>query len=113
MRKPPNLSRLLTLEAPVRVADGGGGWGEGWTELGQLWAEVSPVSAREPAIGDRPTSQVTHRIVVRSAPVGSPRRPAANQRFRSGERTFAIRGVAELGGRDAYLLCWAVEGGLE
>lgn len=113
MKMPPRLSRQLTLEAPERVADGGGGWAEGWTVVGQLWAEVKPVSAREPVIGERPSARVSHRIVVRNAPVGSPRRPAANQRFRSESRVFAIRGVAELEGGDAYLLCWAEEGALE
>lgn len=113
MSKVPNLSRQLVLEAPERVPDGGGGWAEGWTAKGSLWAEVKPVSAREPVIGDRPQGQVTHRIVVRNAPTGSERRPDAGQRFRSGGRVFAIRGVAEMDGADAYLLCWAEEGALE
>ncbi len=109
----PRLSRKLLLESPARTGDGGGGWSVGWTELGALWAEVKAISATEPVIGDRPSSRVTHHIVVRGAPVGSPRRPQANQRFRNGDRVFAIKGVAEMDGADAFLVCWAEEGAPE
>lgn len=105
----PKLSQRLTLEAPVRAADGGGGWQVTWTALGTHWAELRPVGAREGVSGAREMAQVTHRVRVRSAPVGSPRRPHPEQRFRQGERIFAIRGVAEADHRGAYLICWVEE----
>ena len=106
----PRLSQRLVLEAAERVADGGGGWQVAWSALGTFWAEVRPVSAREIMSGLREVSRVTHRVTIRSAPVASPRRPNADQRFRLGSRIFAINGVAEADHRGAYLTCWGEEG---
>ena len=106
----PNLSRRLVLEAPLRVADGGGGWQVTWQELGTVWAEVAPRRARERVSGARESARVTHRVTIRSSPVGSARRPAPEQRFRQGARVFAIHGVAEADHRGAYLTCWVEEG---
>ena len=105
----PKLSQRLLLEAPARVADGGGGWQVTWTALGTHWADVRTSSARERVSGEREISRVTHRLTIRSAPVGSARRPQPEQRFRQGERVFAIRGVAEADHRGAYLTCWVEE----
>ena len=105
----PKLSQRLVLEAPARIADGGGGWQVTWTELGTHWAELRPVSGRERVSGVREVSRVTHRVMVRSAPVGSTRRPKPEQRFRQGERLFNIRGVADADHRGAYLTCWVEE----
>jgi len=106
----PRLSTRLTLEAPQRIADGGGGWRIVWNALGTVWAEIRSSSARERVSGAREISRVTHRITVRSAAEGSDRRPLADQRFRKGGRIFAIRGVSEADGRGAYLTCWTEEG---
>lgn len=106
----PRLTARLTLEAPRRIADGGGGWQVTWDVLGTLWAEIRSSSAREGVSGAREISRVTHRITVRTSEVGSDRRPAAEQRFRKGTRTFAIRGVTEADHRGGYLTCWVEEG---
>jgi SPP1 family predicted phage head-tail adaptor len=106
----PRLSSRLTLEAPQRVADSGGGWQVTWQALGTLWAELRPVHGRETVSGARESTRVTHRVTVRAAPEGSPRRPVAEQRFRQGGRLFAIRGVADQDGTGAYLTCWVEEG---
>ncbi len=108
-RRAPRLSQRLTLEAAVRTADGGGGWQVAWTALGTHWAEVRPLGADERLSGGREVARVTHRVTVRSAPVGSARRPEPEQRFRQGSRVFAIRGVAEADHRGAYLTCWVEE----
>lgn len=109
MRRPV-LNTELVLEAPREIADGGGGFNVAWAPVGTLWAEIRPSSAREKVLGARTTSRVTHRIVIRSAPEGSPRRPRPDCRFRSGARVFAIRGIAPAGVRGEYLTCWAEEG---
>ena len=103
------LNRQLTLEAPVRVADGAGGFSQSWTPLGTLWAEVTARSGREMAQGGQPASVVSYRIVVRGAPVGSPARPMAEQRFREGSRVFGILAVTEADGLGKYLTCYAQE----
>jgi SPP1 family predicted phage head-tail adaptor len=104
------LNRKLVLEARTVVPDGGGGVVGGWQGLGSHWASLAPVSAREVVAGGRPVSQVTHKVTVRAAPPGSPRRPQADQRFRMGGRIFAIKGVAEADEGGAFLVCWVEEG---
>jgi head-tail adaptor len=106
----PRLSTRLTLEAPQRVADGGGGWQVVWNVVGTLWAEIRSSGARERVSGEREISRITHRITIRAAEVGSDRRPTAEQRLRKGSRFYALRGVTEMDGRDGYLTCWAEEG---
>ncbi|MEM9754998.1 MAG: head-tail adaptor protein, partial [Pseudomonadota bacterium] len=44
MSASPRLDRLLTLEDPMRVADGAGGFTESWISLGRLWARITPRS---------------------------------------------------------------------
>jgi len=105
----PRLSRELALEAPVRVADGSGGFAESWTELGRLWAEVVARTGRERDGAGLPLAQVAYRITVRAAPVGAPSRPQPRQRFREGARVFRIEAVAERDPEGAYLTCFARE----
>jgi len=105
----PRLNRQLVLEAPVRVADGAGGYAETWTPLGTLWAEVTARTGAERAVANVPVSRVSYRIVVRGAPEGSSMRPAPDQRFREGNRRFVIRAVAECDAAGRYLTCFADE----
>ena len=105
----PHLNRKLVLEAPVRVADGSGGYIETWAPQGTLWAEVTARTGSERAIANVPVSRVSYRIVVRSAPEGSGMRPAPDQRFRERERQFVIRAVAEYDPKGRYLTCFADE----
>jgi len=105
----PELNRALVLEAPARVADGAGGFDEGWQVLGTLWARIEARSGRETAQGGAPISRVSHRITVRGAPWGSAARPRPQQRFRDGARTFAIEAVAERDAAGRYLVCHVVE----
>ncbi len=106
----PVLNSELVLETPRQISDGGGGFTVIWAPVGTIWAEVRPSSAREKVLGERAASAVTHRIVIRNAPLDSPRRPRPDCRFRSGNRVFSIRGLAPAGTRGEYLTCWAEEG---
>lgn len=109
MKRPPELTRLLVLEAPERTGDGAGGFAEGWTALGTLWAEVKPGSGRERE-GEMVTlSRVPYRITVRGAPVGAASRPRAEQRFRDGARIFHVVAVTERDPQGHYLTCFAEE----
>ncbi|MFT6774425.1 MAG: head-tail adaptor [Paracoccaceae bacterium] len=105
----PVLDRRLELEELTRAGDGAGGWAKRWTALGPIWAAVRARSGREIEEGARGRSRVSHRILVRAAPVGSPARPRADQRFREEARVFVIRAVTEADARGRYLLCWADE----
>ncbi|QUJ77404.1 phage head closure protein [Sulfitobacter albidus] len=105
----PRLNRRLVLEAPTRLGDGAGGFVEGWAPLGALWAEVRPSTGSETAQGGAPISRMRYRITVRGAPVGSPERPAAQQRFREDGRIFTIEAVTERDSEGRYLTCFAQE----
>ena len=105
----PQLNRSLVLEAPVKLADGAGGYTRNWEPLGVLWAEVKAGVGRERAETAATLSRVPYRINVRAAPYGAPSRPVAGQRFREGSRVFAIYAVAEKDAQAAYLTCFAQE----
>lgn len=106
-----DLGSALVLEAPERVPDGGGGWEVTWQPLGTLWASMRATGAAEREHGARGYGRVTHRVIVRSAPAGSPRRPRADQRFLAGDRVLNVRGVAEAR-EPGFLICWCEEGPL-
>lgn len=107
--KAPRLSRRLVLEAPERLSDGAGGYVNGWAPRGVLWAEVVPRTGGETAQTGAPISRMRYRINVRGAPVGSTARPAAQQRFREGDRIFTIEAVTERDPEGRYLTCFAQE----
>jgi head-tail adaptor len=107
--KLPELNRALTLEGPVTVPDGSGGYAKTWTVLGTLWAEVLPGSGRDTAGEDVTLSTVPYRITVRAAPFGAPSRPVPEQRLREGARVFRILAVTERDGDARYLTCFARE----
>ncbi len=105
----PHLNRKLVLEAPIRVADGAGGFAETWEALGTVWAEITARSGSERSIAGVPVSRVGYRIVVRGAPEGSSMRPSPDQRFVEGARRFVIRAVADRDPQGRYLTCFADE----
>ncbi len=105
----PRLNRQLVLEAPDTLSDGAGGFVQGWVPLGIVWANVKARSGRETAQSGAAISRMGFRIIVRAAPTGSDRRPAAQQRFREGDRVFTIEAVAEHDPEGRYLACVAQE----
>ncbi|OYW54689.1 MAG: phage tail protein [Rhodobacterales bacterium 32-66-7] len=105
----PHLNRALVLEAVVRTPDGAGGFTEAWSALGTLWAEVLPGSGNDVLGEERMLSAVPYRVTVRGAPVGSPSRPVAGQRFREGTRIFQVQAVTERDPDGRYLTCFARE----
>ncbi|OIP87814.1 MAG: phage tail protein [Rhodobacterales bacterium CG2_30_65_12] len=107
--KPPVLHQRLTLEAPVRLADGAGGFAISWEVRGTLWAEIRPGTGRERAAELMTVATTALRIIVRAAPEGAPSRPKPDQRFRAGNRVFRILAVTEADAGARYLVCFAQE----
>jgi head-tail adaptor len=101
----PHLRRRLVLEAPERLPDGAGGFSETWLSIGEVWAEVTPLSGREVASGGGVLSQSAQRIVLRAAPEGSSMRPRPDQRLREGARIFTILAVTERDQNGRFLTC--------
>lgn len=106
---PPILNRKLVLEDSYRVPDDAGGYVSQWQVLGTLWAQVVPGTGREQAVNTLPLSRVPFRITVRASPMDATSRPHAGQRFRDGNRIFAISAVTEADTKGRYLLCQANE----
>ena len=109
MRREIRLTRELVLEAQAQASDGAGGFSESWVTLGTLWADVAPGNGREVAGVEVNYASVPLRITVRSAPVGSPERPMAGQRFVEGTRIYPIEAVSERDVDGLYLICFARE----
>jgi head-tail adaptor len=105
----PRLNRQLVLEAPDMLRDGAGGFVQGWVPLGTMWGAITARSGRETAQSGAPVSRMAYRVIVRGAPAGSDRRPAAQQRFREGDRIFTIEAVAEHDPDGRYLACFVQE----
>ncbi|OUS35620.1 phage tail protein [Rhodobacterales bacterium 56_14_T64] len=105
----PVLSRRLTLEDPQRASDGSGGHVEAWEALGDLWAEVKPLTGRAKMQGGVDLSLQRYRVTVRATPVGSASRPRPDQRFRDGTQLFLIHAVAEADALGRYLTCFVQE----
>jgi head-tail adaptor len=105
----PRLTRALVLEACEQAPDGAGGFATLWQPLGTLWAEVRPGSGREVAGVEVILATVPMRITVRAAPQGDAARPRAGQRFREGDRLFAIFAVVEADAAGRFLTCHAQE----
>ena len=105
----PNLSRLLTLEAPEKTPDGGGGVEIPWGEVGKLWAEVRSGTGRAGAGEASPVTRMDLRITCRAAPIGNAARPKAGQRFVEGTRIYAIQGVSDDGPSPQYITVFARE----
>ncbi len=106
------FTRKLTLETRAATPDGAGGLGATWVAVGAHWAALRTRGAREYEAAGRQTSRVSHRAEIRYLPPGDPARPQPMQRFREGERTFAILGVSEADDRRERLICWLEEGTL-
>lgn len=105
----PVLSRRLVLEEATRLPDGAGGFVETWGALGTLWADVRPRTGNELGAGAAQVSRMRYRITVRAAPHGAPSRPRPEQRFRDGQRVYAITAVAERDAEGRWLTCFAEE----
>lgn len=104
-----HLNRKLVLEEATQVSDGAGGYVETWAQVGTLWASITAGGGTESSVDFLTVSRVPVKIIVRAAPVGSPRRPRPDQRFVEGGRMFRILSVSELDPQGHYLRCNARE----
>jgi SPP1 family predicted phage head-tail adaptor len=98
------LRMRLTLEAPSRAGDGGGGAATSWATVSEVWGAVRPTSGAEGFELDRIAGTVTHEIVLRYRPDVTP-----EMRLRSGTRIFDIRSVFDPDARRRWLTCLAEE----
>lgn len=102
----PRLTRPLWLQAMQATPDGAGGFQTAWGDLGMLWAEVKNGSGRATSGEGGAVSSMSHRIVVRAAPVGASSRPLPGQRFVDETGTFLIKAVSEYDPMGRFLVCF-------
>jgi len=104
--RPGLLSSRLTLEAPLRVADGAGGAEITWIVEDSLWAHVVPQNGGERLSADAARATVTYRITIRHRDGVTP-----DKRFVWGARQLAIHAVLDDGeGRWIVCLCEEEQG---
>jgi SPP1 family predicted phage head-tail adaptor len=98
------MRHRLTLEAPQRTADGGGGAIVTWTLIADVWGAVVPLSGSESLEADGLKGRVTHQISIRYRPGISP-----EMRFVLGTRRFDIRAVVDRDEHRRFLRCLVEE----
>ncbi len=103
---PGRLRLRLILEKPVLTPDGAGGATLGWEEIATIAADVTPLRGEERSSGEGLANVTRHRIIIRhGADV------AAGDRFRLGERIFAVKAVIDPAEDGRHLVCDAEEEG--
>lgn len=59
------LRTRLTLQKPVRTADGQGGFTLDWQDVDTVWARVTPLSGREQMLAEQLSTGLTHQVSMR------------------------------------------------
>jgi SPP1 family predicted phage head-tail adaptor len=100
------LRLRLVLEKAAATPDGAGGATLAWSAAATVFADVMPVRAEERQGGEGVSDTTLHRIVIRHRGDVS-----AGDRFRLGERLFAIKSVTDRDEDGRFLVCLAEEEG--
>ena len=98
------LRRRVTLQAPIRTTDAGGGVVVAWSTVAQLWAEIRSLSGTETVLTDSLQGRLTHEITIRRRTDVAP-----PMRLAMGTRTFVILAVLDRDGPGAYIRIQAEE----
>jgi SPP1 family predicted phage head-tail adaptor len=103
----PRIGKLrhrLTLEAPYRTADDGGGAVMTWAAIADIWGSIEAASGSERLAADRLTGTTQPMVTIRyRADV------TTAMRFLSGDRTLLIRAVLDTDGTRRFLRCLCEE----
>lgn len=60
-----DLRERVTIERPLRTADGAGGADVTWETLASVWAEVATLGGSELTLGERTEARAAHRVTIR------------------------------------------------
>lgn len=55
----------ITVQEPIRDADGQGGWTTTWTMYVQAWAKIVPLKAQQILFAQQLQHQISHKITCR------------------------------------------------
>jgi len=92
------LRRRVTLQAPIRISDGGGGVTVAWSNVAVLWAEIRGLSGAGVVIAEGLQGKVSHEITIRKRTDVSPA-----MRLTYGARVFVIWAVLDGDGPDPFI----------
>jgi SPP1 family predicted phage head-tail adaptor len=95
-----DLTRRLTIEAPVADISDGGSVAVSWQSIGVVWAALRPVASREITTSDAQSLRTTHEIWLRYRAdlTGA-------MRFRLGLRVFDVLAIRDPDERQRWLIC--------
>jgi len=107
-----NLRHLISIEQPVKVSDGQGGFRRtSWVNYYGGYAEIKPASATERLFAFQKGMQVTHKITMRYR---ADKTPAIDMRVNytvgATTRYFQIKGVLNIDERNHYITMTCIEG---
>lgn len=100
------LRHRLTIQQSVRAVDEGGGATLTWSDLADVWAEVTAQSGREIVSGDALTARRFYRVLMRYRADVDP-----TMRLIWNERVFEILSVRDEDGTQHWLTCDCEERG--
>lgn len=102
------LRHRVTVQSQATVQNAYGEGVRSWSNVAEVWAEVSPISARELFAAAQAQATTTHRITIRYR-----NDVTASCRVKFGTRYFAIDGVMNPDERNDRLLLLCTEGLVE
>ena len=92
------LRHRVRLQARVLTSDGGGGYGESWSDLAEIWARIRPVAGIELTFAEQRQHRVTHEVTIRYRLSIQP-----SQRLIYDGRALYILGIVNADERNAFL----------
>lgn len=104
MTRLSELRHRLTLQEVQRVSDGAGGATTSWTDVAEVWAQLTPAGGSEGVEAGRLAGKLAYEVVLRYR---DGVRPA--MRFVFGTRVFEILTAANVGERRRWLRCLCEE----
>ena len=95
---PARMDKRMTIQNPVRVSDGQGGFTETWPDGATVWAWVEPMKGYERFQAMQMQTPVTHKIMVRyRADI------TTASRLRLGDRVLWVREILNPGEARQFL----------
>lgn len=99
-----SLKRRVTIQNPVLVADGQGGFTEIWVDAAQAWCSIEPLKAWERFQAAQSQTPVTHKITMRFT-----RTVTSASRLKYGTSYFGVKEVINANLDNRFLAIKAVE----
>jgi SPP1 family predicted phage head-tail adaptor len=93
-----DLNKQILIQYPTKVPDGQGGFITTWVNAATVYAQISPVTAREQVWGMQTVMTISHTITIRYRSVLK-----ASWRIKFGDRFFNIVSIINVDEANDYL----------